>query len=79
MGQAGSSPERPRHGIDNLWGESIASDPRSLTSYVRDISLVSDAEYRQLRAPTLLEEFPSALGNADLEYSGIYEDGWVGK
>jgi hypothetical protein len=44
---------------------------------VRDVSLVTEGEYRRLRAPLALDAFPQALENPGLEYSGIYEDGWV--
>ena len=54
-------------------------DPRHLTSHLRDISLVSEAEYQRLDAPSALQQFPEDLANPDLEYSGIYEDGWVGE
>jgi hypothetical protein len=67
----------PRPGIQGIWGASIPLDPRALTSYVRDVSLLSDTEYRQLPAPTAVRAFPGDLGNPDLEYSGIFEDGWT--
>jgi hypothetical protein len=67
----------PRHGIQDLWSASIPLDPRPLTSYVRDVSLVSDDDYRKLTAPTALRSFPGDLADSDLEYSGIYEDGWT--
>jgi hypothetical protein len=77
MGQPGRLPVTPRSGVQALYGSSLSLDPRYLTSYVRDVSLVSSAEYAHLRPPSLLREFPRDLGNEDLAYSGIYEDGWV--
>ena len=55
----------------------MSLDPRALTSYVRDVSIVSNAQYESLKAPSVLDHFPAALADPDLEYSGMYEDGWV--
>jgi hypothetical protein len=52
-------------------------DSRRIVGFVRDISIVSDGEYAGLSAPKSIQLFPADLGNQDLEYSGIYEDGWV--
>jgi hypothetical protein len=57
----------------------VPLDPRALTSYVRDVSLVSTAEYDALDAPRAIERFPEDLSDLGLEYSGLYEDGWVGR
>jgi hypothetical protein len=56
----------------------VATDSRFLTAYARNISLVSGNTYRKLDAPSSLQHFPQDLANEDLEYSGIYEDGWIG-
>lgn len=79
MGQRGEFPIVPRPGVSGLWGRDVLLDPRRLTSYVRDVSLVSPSEYAALRPPTSLSRFPDDLGNRDLEYSGIYEDGWISR
>ena len=55
------------------------ADPRYLTSYVRDVSLVSDAAFDALQPPQQIQRFPTGLTSNQLAYSGIYEDGWVGK
>jgi hypothetical protein len=78
MGVNGRQTPVPRVGVEGLYGTGIELDPRFLTSYVRNVSLVSGAQYRRLKAPSVLQHFPADLGNPDLEYSGIYEDGWVG-
>ena len=77
MGQDGEVPRAHRRGIPGLYSRSVVIDPRYLTSYVRDISLIGEAAYRRLRAPFVVKSFPADLANPDLEYSGIYEDGWV--
>jgi hypothetical protein len=77
MGQDGKLLLDHRPGLEGLWGRSIPVDPRYVASFVRDISLVTDAQYRRLHPPAVLSLFPKALANPDVEYSGIYEDGWA--
>ena len=77
MERNGRLPVVGRPGATGLWGKSVVLDPRSLTSYIRDVSIVGASEYRDLRPPSAIQHFPDDLKNADLEYSGIYEDGWV--
>jgi hypothetical protein len=55
----------------------VPLDPRYVTAFVRDISLVTEARYRRLHRPSAISLFPKALSDPDLEYSGLYEDGWV--
>ncbi len=78
MGVNGRLPAVERPGLQDLYGRSVPTDPRYLTAYVRDISLVSAAQYKNLRPPTVVNSFPTDLANPDLEYSGLYEDGWMG-
>jgi hypothetical protein len=68
-----------RHGLDAIFGTSIPIDTRRLTSYVRDISLISAQQYARLRPPSSISAFPTDLANPDLQYSGVYEDGWISK
>jgi hypothetical protein len=67
----------PRPGLTGLYGRSIPLDPRHLTSYVRDVSIISSTAYRSLKAPLSLKRFPEDLSASTTEYSGLYEDGWV--
>jgi hypothetical protein len=78
MGVNGRLPAVERPGLQGLYGRSVPIDPRYLTSYVRDVSLVSAAQYANIRPPSALRNFPAGLENPDLEYSGLYEDGWMG-
>ena len=77
MGRDGRYPIVSRPGLTGLFRTSALLDPRLLTSYVRDISLVSPAQYARLRPPTAIRNIPADLANPALEYSGIYEDGWL--
>jgi hypothetical protein len=81
MGMDGKRFPEPRTGLMKLFGTDVAIDRRSLVGFLRDISLVSEEEYDAFKAPSELSVFEST-GNQlrdyrELEYSGIYEDGWV--
>ena len=52
-------------------------DIRRLTSFVRDISLVAERDYEALQPPSEVRSFPQGLADKALEYSGLYEDGWM--
>ena len=67
-----------RGGFKALYNRSVPLDYRLLTSYGRDISLVSSKEYESLVRPIRIDKFPDDLIHArELEFSGIYEDGWL--
>ncbi len=67
----------PRTGLMKLYGDQIEIDVKQIVSFSRDISLISNKEYESLNPPAQLEKFPQDLANMNLEYSGIYEDGWI--
>lgn len=79
LGENGQLAKLPRSGLEGLYGRSEIIDPQFLTAYVRNVSLVSEAEYDSFHPPASLSNFPVDLANEDLAYSGIYEDGWVGE
>lgn len=79
LGRDGRLIRDSRPGLESLYGTSVPIDPRYLTAFVRDLSLVPDSQYRALRRPAALASFPTALADPNLEYSGIYENGWVAK
>jgi hypothetical protein len=64
-------------GLMKLYGRDVPQDPRLITAYGRDISLVSEEQYMTLLPPKHINQFPDDLANKSLEYSGIYEDGWI--
>jgi hypothetical protein len=64
-------------GLMLLYGRNVHADPRRVTTFGRNISLVSEEEYLSLQPPASLQNFPADLANKNLEYSGIYEDGWI--
>jgi hypothetical protein len=66
-----------RAGLMALYGISVPTDPRDSVAFVRDISLMSDNRLPLPRAPTSVSTFPRDLRNPALEYSGLFEDGWM--
>ena len=77
MGTWGRSFPTHRSAIMSLYGRDIPMDPRRVVGFARDISLISEEEYASLAPPECLNRFPGDLSNRALEYSGIYEDGWL--
>ena len=77
MGSWGSNFSNPRSWIMSLYGADVRLDSRRVVGFTRDISLISAEEYAALDTPACLQAFPAHVGNKNLEYSGIYEDGWV--
>jgi hypothetical protein len=71
-------PDR-RTSLMRSYGTDVSLDRRRLTAFARDISLVAAEAYGRLAPPSRLARFPDDLANGDLEYSGLYEDGWVGE
>ena len=67
-----------RHGIKAFYNASINLDYRRLVAYGRDISALSPEEVKAIERPRGLGNFPADIVTAKgLEYSGIYEDGWI--
>ncbi len=79
VGKNGRLFHRSRHGLQGLYGSTIPLDPRYLSAYLRDVSLIGNADYRRLRPPRAIQHFPDDLANPNLQYSGISEEGWVGR
>jgi len=62
------------------YGVDYALDDRRLVGFTRDISVLTDEQYRSVPRPTKISVFPGdLLNNKGLEYSGVYEDGWMGR
>jgi hypothetical protein len=79
MGTWGWSFPDHRSWLMRLYGKDVLPDSRKIVGFGRDISLISEEEYSSLQAPRSIQLFPSDLSKRDLEYSGIYEDGWIGE
>jgi hypothetical protein len=69
---------KDKTGLMRLYGQKFYLDDRRLVGFTRDISVMTDAQYRALKRPTRIGDFPADLSRyPGLEYSGLFEDGWV--
>ncbi len=69
-----------RSGIRALYSSNVPRDFRRLAGWGRDISVLSSEQYRDLIRPTRISKFPADITKArGLEYTGAYEDGWIGQ
>ena len=70
---------KEKTGLMRLYGLIYNLDDRRLVGFTRDMSVISEDDYRSRPRPTKLSEFPRDLYLTDrlLEYSGLYEDGWI--
>jgi hypothetical protein len=69
---------KEKTGLMRLYGLKFNLDDRRLVGFTRDISVITDEEYRALPKPTRIGNFPDDLARyPGLEYSGLFEDGWM--
>lgn len=69
---------KEKTGLMRLYGLKFNLDDRRLVGFTRDISVITDEQYRALPRPMRISDFPRDLNqNPGLEYSGLFEDGWV--
>jgi hypothetical protein len=77
LGRKASFLKKPRTGMMSLFGNNVELDMRKMVVFARDISYLNPEYYSAIQRPSRLEEFPASLTNPGLEYSGIFEDGWI--
>ncbi|WP_145576269.1 hypothetical protein [Yersinia mollaretii] len=77
MGREGKQMSNSHKGLMLLYGRDVSLDSRYITTFGRNISLISEEQYQLLQPPQSVTHFPADLANPNLEYSGIYEDGWI--
>jgi hypothetical protein len=78
LGEPASAFPNIKTGLMRLYNQEFSIDHRRLVAFGRDISAVSEEEYQDLVRPRKIDGFPAGLlSDRGLEYSGIYEDGWV--
>ena len=66
-------------GLMRLYGLKYNLDDRRLDGFTRDISVVTEEQYRNLKRPARISKLPDDIyNNPGLEYSGLFEDGWLG-
>src|SRR5438093_10147332 len=62
-----------------MWYETFYRNDRRPVGISRNISIITNEQYQKLERPSKIAEFPQDLSrNPGLEYSGVFEDGWVG-
>ena len=70
--------EKEKTGLMLLYGRKYNLDDRRLVGFTRDISVITQEQYEALPRPTKIANFPTDLYRyKGLEYSGLYEDGWM--
>ena len=80
FGDVASVITKKKTGLMRWYGVNYALDDRRLVGFTRDISVMTDEQYRSVPRPTKISVFPEdLLNNKGLEYSGVYEDGWMGR
>lgn len=66
-------------GVEALWGADVPRDRRHITGHLRELSVISEDDYAAFRPPERLAKLPADLAHPHLEFSGLYEDGWVAR
>ena len=70
--------DKDKTGLMRLWGVKFNLDDRRLVGFMRDASVITEEQYLTLPRPTKIGDFPNDLSRyPGLEYSGLFEDGWV--
>ncbi|MEI8088745.1 MAG: hypothetical protein WCG63_04035 [Opitutaceae bacterium] len=78
FGEVPSPIEKEKTGLMRLWGLKFNLDDRRLVGFMRDASVITEEQYLALPRPTKINDFPGDLARyPGLEYSGLFEDGWV--
>jgi hypothetical protein len=73
------STRAPKSGIALLFNSDLVVDQRPVVGFARDISAIDVHAVGRTAVPELLSAFPADLRPFSLQYSGMYEDGWVSK
>lgn len=80
MGEPGKPFKTPRSRLSAAYGTDVSLDRRRLVGFARDVSLVGEEAYANLKPPSAVRKWKDAdsdLRHPDLEYAGVYEDGWM--
>ncbi len=77
FGREGSFFQTERAGPMGWFGNNIKLDIRKTVAFARDISYITPEQHAAFKRPLALKSFPSSLEDPGLEYSGIFEDGWM--
>ena len=79
LGEDARQLQRPRTGAMGLYGSDYSVDYRVVTAFARRITVVDAAHCDCEAAPSGIIDLKTALTDPTLQYSGIYEDSWIGQ
>jgi hypothetical protein len=69
---------QPKTGMMRLFNVQIRRDRRAIVALTRDIAIVPESQWTQRQRSRSVRVWPAdLLKNPALEFSGIYEDGWI--
>jgi hypothetical protein len=78
FGTLGSYFPSHKTGLLRMFNTDIPLDNRQLVGFARDMAVVTESQYANIKRPTSITSWPAGLlSNPNLEFSGIYEDGWI--
>jgi len=65
--------------IQSIYSKNISDDFRRITAFCRNIEILdaNNYDHNNFNIPTEVKNFPADLSNKSLEFSGIFEDGWL--
>lgn len=64
--------------IGKLYGTKFEQDARRVGLFLNNLSIVDQSEINRRNSQNAISIFPQDLALNNTEYSGIYEDGWIG-
>ncbi len=64
--------------VSRIYGEEFELDARRITMFLNNLSIVDRDILQKSSRQKEVSEFPTSILNNELNYSGAYEDGWVG-
>jgi len=77
FGIEGSYFAHRKTGLMRLFKVDMPIDPRKPVAFVRDLSVLTEQDYQAVVRPRRISKWPAGLLSENVEFSGIYEDGWI--
>ena len=79
LGRDATQMQSPRTGAMLLYGSKYSVDYRVVTAFARRIAAFDAAHCDCEAAPAAITDMKTSLIDPTQQYSGIYEDGWIGQ
>lgn len=64
--------------ISGIYGKKFELDARRISLFMSNLSIVDQVDLNKDFGQSSISQFPESLLGKFLEYSGVYEDGWIG-